>query len=239
MVSWYTDEITILFRYRLGFQVSFGVLLAGFAVLYALSIRRHGLLSAGLEPYQRLSNATSALIMVLTFVSIGPWALCGAFYVLFLFQVLQLFVHGLLSFTVVSRAGGRARVLCVPVRFAPGGAGRLAARGAAAAGHALLALWLHYSLDLACWLIDKDAFVRMKNGGPRAFADCVDVVFGANALQTAFHLAAAAEELAAGLAALCAARGRAGAARAAKHATYEDADGARHECSYECSEEAF
>lgn len=120
--------------------------------------------------------------------------------------------------------GGQARLMCISVIFAPNGLGRLIARLAAAAAHTLLALWLHYSLDLACWLIDKNEYIRLKNSSSRDFINCIDVIFGTNILQTAFHFVAALEELISGFVSLCAVHWR-GNSIVSKRTTYKDADG--------------
>lgn len=88
MVSWYSDEIRLLIVQNLPFKICFGILLVLFTIIYAFSIKKHGIMSMTVRPYQNLSNTTSAVIMMLTFVSIGPWVIAPQFYILFLFQVL-------------------------------------------------------------------------------------------------------------------------------------------------------
>lgn len=124
--------------------------------------------------------------------------------------------------------------MCFPVHFAPNGCSRFAIRAITAAAHIIIAMWLHYSLDLACWLIEKDVYLEKKKNSD--FINCIDTVFGANILQTGFHGIAAVQELICGV---VAAFWRQSSFMQSRQTKYEDTDGQVKECSYECSSEVI
>ena len=112
--SWYTREVHDLFA-SLPFQIVFPIILALWLGYYCFSLSREQVLGPKSKPYTGLVYFDTSLIILLTFLSIGPWVLETRFWILFIFQVLQLFVYSVLAFCLLSNFG-QTRFMCIAIK---------------------------------------------------------------------------------------------------------------------------
>lgn len=193
MSSWYPTIVRRLFQDSLGFQIAAPCVLVLFVAIYIFQLTKESMLTPQLKPYTSLVYLITSLIIVLTFVAIGPWVIETRFWIIFVFQILQLFVYSILAFFLVSNFG-TIRMCCYPVHLKSGNkAHAVLLRIYVFACHIILGLWVHYTFDIACGLIDQS--LLEKNWDDKDFRNCILLIAGGNLTLSAMHVGAGLAEL--------------------------------------------
>lgn len=85
MSSWYPTIVRRLFQDSLGFQIAAPCVLVLFVAIYIFQLTKESMLTPQLKPYTSLVYLVTSLIIVLTFVAIGPWVIETRFWIIFIF----------------------------------------------------------------------------------------------------------------------------------------------------------
>ncbi|CAL6069070.1 Transmembrane_domain-containing protein [Hexamita inflata] len=201
MVNWYDDEVVELFQKNLTFQIGCPIVVILYAFYYFFALKKEAPLLPQLKPYLSLVFLTNSLIILVTFVSIGPWTIENRFYVLFLFSILQFFVYSIISLVLFSNFNKQMRVLCMKVSIKESHTHAFFLRFYACVCLVLLALWIHFSYEWACSYIDKSLLDKHANSKP--FNRLLFLLSGTNVVISIVHLVAALMELIWGFISLC------------------------------------
>lgn len=137
---------------------------------------------------------------MLVLVSIAPWSKSGPFYIMFLFQLLQLFLYLIVGFTMLSNFGQTRLFCCVQVRIIAKGPAFFL-RLFTALVLVVLALYTHFLFEAAAVLIGDDAYKKAEAN--KDFRNSIEMLIGANLMMSMGHLVCAAAELISAAVGLC------------------------------------